>query len=306
MKPLKIKGIITPMVTPLLDNDTIDAEGARALADHLIEGGVSAIFLLGTTGEAQSISERLRKEFICTVTRHVAGRVPVLVAVTDTSMEESIELARHAKECGADALVAAAPYYFPGNQKELVRYYKALADKLPLPLFLYNMPSKVKVFLNVDSVLELSKHPNIIGIKDSSANMSYFVRLIHYFAGTDFSVYMGPEEQTSAAVLLGADGGVNGGSNLYPELFVSMYKAAERGDLNETRRLQDRIMSLSEALYNLTPDSDGSFACSIKCALYLKGIIKSSYMAYPFIRFDKELEDKVKTILGDLDSKGYK
>ena len=293
MKSLKINGIITPMITPLLDNDTIDVEGTRRLSDHLIDGGVSAIFLLGTTGEAQSISAALRAEFVRIVLEHVADRVPVLVAVTDTSLADSVALGHVAAKYGAAALVAAPPYYFPANQKELVRYYKALADRLPLPLFLYNMPSKVKVFLNVETVLELSKHPNIIGIKDSSANMSYFSRLLHYFGGTEFSVFMGPEEQMAAAVLMGANGGVNGGANLFPKLFVSLYKAAAEGNVAEVRRLQDRVMFLSETLYNLTPCSDGSFACAIKCALHQKGIC-SAYAAYPFQTFEGELEEKVK------------
>ena len=139
------------MVTPLLDNDHLDVEGTKRVADHMVEGGVSAIFLLGTTGESQSISMRLRYEFVETMCAHIAGRVPVLVAITETSMRDSLDLAAHAKKCGAVAVVSAPPYYFPANQKELIDWYTCLADNCPLPVFLYNMPSKVKVFLEVDS-----------------------------------------------------------------------------------------------------------------------------------------------------------
>ena len=163
-----LKGIVPPMITPLLDNDTLDREGTVKLVEHLLSAGVHGLFLLGTTGEGPSLSYKLRYEFVELVCKTNNGRVPVLVAVTDTSFNESVRLAEYAKECGADAVVAAPPYYFPGNQKELVDYFKALADALPLPLYLYNMPSKVHVFLNVTSVPELSLTPIILGCPESS------------------------------------------------------------------------------------------------------------------------------------------
>lgn len=295
----KIKGIIPPMITPLLDEATIDEAGAKRIADRMIDAGVAAIFILGTTGESQSISMRLRFDYVTLITRHVAGRVPVLVAVTETSMEDSLALAQHAKNCGAAGVVAAAPYYFPANQKEQIDWYRSLADRCPLPVYLYNMPSKVKTFINLPTVLELSKHPNIVGLKDSSANQSYVQSLLFHFAGTEFGIYMGPEEQTAPAVLCGADGGVNGGANLFPELFVKMYKAASAGDVEETRRLQKRIMFLSDSLYGLDPGSDASFLKGIKCALKLKGIC-SGYVALPYTAYDSEMEKKVASILETL------
>lgn len=295
----KIQGIIPPMITPLLDATHLDEAGAKRIADRMIEAGVAGIFVLGTTGESQSIPMKLRFDFVELVTRHVAGRVPVLVGVTETSLEDSIALAEHAKKCGAAAVVAAAPYYFPANQVEQIAWYTALADRCPLPVFLYNMPSKVKTFINVGTVVELSKHPNIVGVKDSSGNQSYFQSLLFHFAGSDFAVYMGPEEQTAAAVLSGADGGVNGGANLFPELFVNLYKAAAKGDVEEARRLQKRVMFLSDSLYGLEPSSDASFVKAIKCALEVKGIC-SGYLPLPYKPFGPEMKAKVAAILETL------
>lgn len=300
----KINGIIAPMVTPLLGYDTIDTEGTHRLVEHLVAGGVSALFVLGTTGEGPSLSHALRRKFIRTVSDSLDGRLPMLVAVSDTSMAESLSLAHEAENCGAMAVAATPPYYFSGNISELVCYYKALADRLPLPLFLYNIPSRVKVSISVAAIRELSSHPNIVGVKDSSADMTYFSSLLLNFRGKDFPVYMGPEEQTAAAVLLGADGAVNGGANLYPELFVSLFKAAASGKIGEVRRLQDKLMFLSDSLYHLLPDSDGSFIAAIKCALHLKGIC-SSCLAYPFRPIGGNLERKVSDVLALLDSKGY-
>ena len=301
----KIKGILPPMVTPLLDNGTIDYEGARRIADRMMDAGVSAIFLLGTTGESQSIAMHLRFEFVEKMCAHIAGRVPVLVAITETSMEDSLDLARHAAKCGAAALVVAPPYYFPANQDELVAYYRALADASPLPIFLYNMPSKVKVFLEVPTVVALSQHPNIIGLKDSSGNLAYFHEVLARFKGSDFAVYMGPEELAGEVILEGADGGVSGGANLYPELFVQMYKAASAGDKAQLAQIQSRIMYLSENLYRLDPGSDASFLRGLKCALQAKGLC-CGYVAWPYRAYEGATAERVRQIVADLDAKNYR
>ena len=276
-----LKGIVPPMITPLLDNDTLDREGTVKLVEHLLSAGVHGLFLLGTTGEGPSLSYKLRYEFVELVCKTNNGRVPVLVAVTDTSFNESVRLAEYAKECGADAVVAAPPYYFPGNQKELVDYFKALADALPLPLYLYNMPSKVHVFLNVTSVLELSGHPNIIGVKDSSGNAGYLGDLLYYFKDTDFAVFIGPEEVTGQNVLMGASGGISGGANIFPELFVEMYNASAAKDLEKLQDVQKRISFLSRTLYTLLP-TDASFLKAVKKACELKGIINDGRPAWPY------------------------
>lgn len=284
------------MITPLLDATHLDEAGAKQIADRMIEAGVAGIFVLGTTGESQSLPVKLRYDYVELVTKHVAGRVPVLVGVTETSLEDSLALAEHAKKCGAAAVVAAAPYYFPANQVEQIAWFTALANRCPLPVFLYNMPSKVKTFINVGTVVELSKHPNIVGCKDSSGNQSYFQSLIYHFSGTDFAIYMGPEEQMGCGVLSGADGGVSGGANLFPELFVKTYMAASAGDVKETLRLQKKIMHLSDSLYGLEPGSDASFVKAIKCALEVKGIC-SGYMPLPYTAFGPEMKARVAAIL---------
>ena len=296
----KIQGIILPMITPLVDANTLDCEGTARIVDRSVDAGVAAIFVLGTTGESQSLPVRLRFEFVELAAKCISGRVPLLVGITDTSLEDSLALAVQAKKCGASGVVAAPPYYFPANQQELILWYTALADESPLPVYLYNMPSKVKVFLNAATVVELSSHPNIVGVKDSSGNQSYFQSLLYHFSGTGFAVYMGPEEQTAAAVLSGADGGVNGGANLFPELFVKMYRAASGGNLEETIRLQKRIMYLSDNLYGLEPGSDASFVKAIKCALQAKGVC-SGYLPLPYRAFEGEQEEKVKRVLETLD-----
>ncbi|MBO5686356.1 MAG: dihydrodipicolinate synthase family protein [Alistipes sp.] len=295
----KLKGIIPPMITPLKGNDELDREGAIRLVEHMIAGGVHALFLLGTTGEAQNLTYRLRYEFVELVLKQVAGRVPVLVCVTDTSLDESVRLAEHAKACGAVGVVAAAPYYFAASQPELIEYYTALADALCLPLYLYNMPSHVKVCLEAKTVATLADHPNIVGLKDASANMTYFETLLYLLGDReDFSLYVGPEELTGECVMMGADGGVNGGANMFPELYVAMYNAAEAGDLKKVRELQRRIMQISTTIYTVGKYSS-SYLKGVKCALSLLGIC-DGYLSYPYRQFREEERAKIRQALLDL------
>lgn len=296
MKSTKLQGMIPPMITPLRGNDCLDREGAIRLTEHLIAGGVHGIFLLGTTGEAQSLSYRLRYEFVEEVCRQVAGRVPVLVGVTDTAFGESVRLAAHAAGCGAAGVVAAPPYYFAPSQQELLEYYTALADALPLPLYLYNMPSHVKVFLEPATVLKLADHPNIVGLKDSSADMTYFQTLLFSLGGRDdFALYVGPEALTGQCVLMGADGGVNGGANLFPELYVEMYEAATSNDIAHVRELQRRIMQVGQSLYTVGKYGS-SFLKGAKCALSLMGIC-DDYLSYPYRKFFPEERARIRQAL---------
>lgn len=279
----RIKGIIPPMVTPLKDEKELDVEGCIRLTEHIVSGGVGGLFILGTTGEAQSLSHSLRSEFVGLVCKQVAGRVPVLVGISDTAIEESLALAEKAWECGAAGVVAAAPYYLAPSQQEMIEYFTELADRVKLPLYLYNMPSCVKVFIEVGTVVKLAGHPNIAGLKDSSANMTYFQKLLYLFRDKDFALYMGPEEMTAAAVMAGADGGINGGANLCPELYTDMYEAARAHDTEKVNELQQKIMQISTELYGIGKYGS-SYLKGLKCALAETGLC-SGHIAWPYREF---------------------
>ena len=193
-----IFGVIPPMVTPLTPDGSLDVRGVERLVEHIVAGGVHGLFLLGTTGEAPDLPYEVRRELVERACRQVAGRIPVLVGITDTVFSESLKLAKFAKSCGASALVAAPPYYFAAGQPELVDYYTRLADGVPLPLYLYNMPSQVKVMIEVKTVVELAKHPNVAGLKDSSGNIGYFNACRYHLRDRkDFAILIGPEDRKS-------------------------------------------------------------------------------------------------------------
>lgn len=286
-----IKGVVPPMVTPLVDNEHLDERGLERLVEHVLAGGVHGLFLLGTTGEAPDLPYEVRRRLVQRTSEIVAGRVPILVGVTDTVFTESLKLAEFAKACGAAGLVAAPPYYFAAGQPELVDYYTRLADRVPLPLYLYNMPSQVKVSIAVQTVVELAKHPNVFGLKDSSGNIGYFNACRYALRNDpDFAILMGPEEAMGEVVLMGADGGVAGGANLFPKTFVDLYDAAVAKDVDRVRELQERVMRVSSLIYGIG-HHNSSFVKGVKCALSLMGICSDVLAAprEPFNARDREL-----------------
>src|SRR5258708_3767293 len=148
--PTPLSGIIPPMVTPLRDQDALDVAALERIVEHLLAGGVSGLFLLGTTGEGPALSYSLRYELIDRTCDLVAGRVPVLVGVTDPALVEAQGLAEWAADAGADVIVAAPPYYFPMGQDDFVRWFTRLAEESPLPLFLYNIPPCTGITLSLE------------------------------------------------------------------------------------------------------------------------------------------------------------
>lgn len=291
-----LRGIIPPLVTPLLDNDTLDIKGLECLIERLIAGGVHGLFILGTTGEAQSISYRLRRQMVEEASRINNKRLPLLVCISDTSITESINLANIAAKCGADAVVSAPPYYYAPSQVELAEFYLDLVDRLPLPLFLYNMPSHTKVNFAPETIRAIAENKNVIGFKDSSANAVYFQSVMTAMKDVPhFSMLVGPEEITAEVVLMGGHGGINGGANLFPELYVNIYNAAVEGNLEEIRRLQKIIMQISTSIYTVGKYGS-SYLKGVKCALGLLGVC-NDHLAAPFYKFKEPEKEKIREAL---------
>ena len=299
-------GIIPPLVTPLKDNETLDIESLERLIEHLIAGGVHGLFILGTTGEEQSLSYRVRKQMIEETCRINQGRLPVLACITDTSIIESINLANIAADCGASGVVSAPPYYFATGQPELAQFYEELVPQLPLPVFLYNMPSHVKVSFAPSTIHRIAQNQQVVGFKDSSANAVYFQSVMHTMKDRpDFAMLVGPEEITGECVLLGGHGGINGGANMFPELYVGMYNAAKAGNLPEVLRLQQYIMQISSSIYTVGQHGS-SYLKGLKCALSILGVINDDFVASPFYKFHAPEREKIRQALERLPIKNGK
>lgn len=295
-----ISGIVPPLVTPLAARDQLDRLGLERLLNHVIDRGVSGVFILGTTGEAPSLSYRLRREVISETTKIVAGRVPVLVGVTDTAFVESVDLAKHAADANADAAVLTTPYYFPAGQTELTAYVRNIAAQIPLPLMLYNMPGLTKVWFDIETLELLSDIESIVGVKDSSGDLVYFKRLCGLKAKRpDWSILIGPESKLAEAMAAGGDGGVNGAANFFPSLFVKWYDSLSNGDQVTAAACQQRVDALQK-IYDV-----GKYASrhikATKSALSILNIC-NDLPADPFHAFLAPERAKVEAILREVEA----
>lgn len=288
------------MITPLRGRDELDHAGLERLVEHILAGGVSGLFILGTTGEGPSLSYRLRREVISRVCAQVKGRVPVLVGITDTAFAESVSVARAASESGANALVVAPPYYLPEAQPELQEYLDHLVPELPLPLYIYNMPALTKVHFELETVRRAMDNPRIIGLKDSSGDLNYFAKAAGLIKQhrPDWPLLIGPEEKLFDALQVGGHGGVSGGANLFPKLYVKVCEAHRRGNLARAQELQRQIQRVSDSLYRIGKYSS-SIIKGIKCAASCLGVC-DDFMAEPFRRFRESERELVRVRLQEL------
>ncbi|QHI69047.1 dihydrodipicolinate synthase family protein [Tichowtungia aerotolerans] len=295
-----LSGIVPPVVTPLLNRDSLDEEGFEKLVEHILAGGVHGLFVLGTTGEAPSLGYNVRSEVVSRACRQVNKRVPVLVGITDTVYSESVALAKKAADCGADAVVLAPPYYFSAGQPELIEYVQHMVEDLPLPLFLYNMPGCTKIHMDPETVRHLAQLDKVAGLKDSSGNMVYFHKCRELLKDNDdFRFLVGPEELLAESVLLGGHGGVCGGANMFPQLYVDLYNAAKSGDLATTRRLHQKVIEISNTVYRVGKHGS-SFLKSVKTVLNLMGIC-NDFVSEPFHRFRTSERDIIQKLLDSLE-----
>lgn len=213
------QGLIVPLATPLTDARRLDPVALAGLIEHVGAGGADALFLLGTTGESPSLTMAMRRELVDLAARN-AGDMDVLVCVTDSCLDASLELAGHAADHGASAIVAAPPTYYPLSPDELVNYYLTLARRSPLPLMLYHIPATVRTHLTPEVVARLAEEPRIVGFKDSGGNLLAFERTLALVRHRlDFSVLVGDESALIAGLALGARGGVCGSANVVPAVF---------------------------------------------------------------------------------------
>jgi 4-hydroxy-tetrahydrodipicolinate synthase len=294
--PRPLRGVITAMVTPLDQDLNLDQKGLERLVEHLITGGVHGIFILGTTGEAPNLPYEVRSALIEQTCKLAGTRVPVIVGITDTSHKDAVRMAARSYECGAVAVVAAPPYYFHVSQADLVQYFKRLAQESPLPLFLYNAPLNTPLTIEVDTVIQLAAESNIAGLKDSGLKMGYFHAVRERVTDRpDFSLLVGPDDLLAETVLMGAHGGMAGGSNVWPRLFVALYEAAAAGDLKRVYGLHQQVMQFDRAVYHCANPLRG-----LKYAASLLGIC-SSHLTPPLQPYSQEQRDKVEKYLQTVD-----
>lgn len=290
-----LHGIIPPLVTPLLEDGSLDESGLGRLVDHVIGGGVHGLFVLGTTGEWASLEDPTRHRVLEVCAQSAAGRVPLYLHVTDTRLSASLALARAGAKVGAVAIVASAPYYLALQQTELLNYVQFLLDNQELPIVLYNIPQFSKTRYDPATVQRLLDNPRIIGMKDSGGDLAYQRKIIDLAKHRpDFAVLCGDERYMTEMLGCGAHGCVGGGANLLPQLLVSLYDAILGGDKTQAAQLQEKLVRLS-VLYDAPSVAAGMG--NVKSALHQLGIIATDLMCDPYGRPAPQSQSRVRTVL---------
>lgn len=250
------------------------------------------------------MSVNLRCSLIQRASEITAKRVPLIVNVSDTALEHTVRLANVSANAGAFALALSPPCYFGLDQDQLGAYIINFCEKSPLPVFLYNIPQFAHTALKAETVCHLAELPKVIGLKNSNGSLDYLESVQSGLVRRDdFTLLVGNEETFLAALKLGADGGVCGGANMFPEIFVRLFEAAANGNDAEAERTQQIIVAVSNAVYTVGP-SETSYLRGLKHALAMLELI-DDVIAEPLQNFDAaecaELESRFSDLLRAMD-----
>jgi 4-hydroxy-tetrahydrodipicolinate synthase len=241
-------GSIVAIVTPMFEDGSIDWDSYRNLIDWHVAEGTSAIVAVGTTGESPTVSVEEHCELIKFAVEAAGKRIPVIAGSGGNSTREAIELTAYAKSVGADASLSVVPYYNKPTQEGLFQHFKAIAEKVDLPVILYDVPGRSVVSLAVDTTVRLSKVPGIVGIKDATGDLVKHVELTMRLPD-NFSLLSGNDDTALGYVLLGGHGVISVTANIAPRAMAAMVAAARAGKLDDARALNKRLMPLHTKLF---------------------------------------------------------
>lgn len=289
-----LTGVIPPVCTPLTPDYRVDTGSLTRLVDHLLDGGVDALFLLGSTSEVAFLPDAHRKVVLDTVIRHVAGQVPVLAGAIDMTTLRVLDHVRVAVEAGVDGIVATAPFYARTHPAEIDVHFRTIADRAGVPVYAYDLPVSVHSKLGSALLLDLAAAGVLAGVKDSSGDESGLRgTILGRRDRTDigsFSVLTGSELTVDSALWMGADGVVPGLGNVDPHGYARLFAAAATGDWEAARAEQERLLHLFDLVtvggtrMGISSSALGAF----KAALYLRGVIDHPTTALPQIPLEDD------------------
>ena len=244
----ELKGSLVAIVTPMRGDGALDLDAFGKLIDWHIAEGTDGIVVVGTTGESPTVDFEEHRMLIDVAIKHSAGRIPIIAGTGANSTKEAIELATHAKKAGADMSLTVVPYYNKPSQEGLYRHFRAIAEAVDLPHILYNVPARTVADMQNDTVLRLAEIPNIVGIKDATANMERGSDLIRR-RPRGFRVYSGDDATGLPLMLLGGDGVISVTANVAPRLMKQLCKAALDGNAAAARAVNDKLLALHRELF---------------------------------------------------------
>ncbi len=287
-----VTGVVVPLVTPITGSEKVDEKALIKLIEHVQSQGVQGIFVNSTTGEGIALENSERNHALDVAVEYRKKNVLIFAGISDTSTKRTLLNLHQVEEKGADVAVLHPPFYYPANnQLEIVDYYRSVAREAKIPLMIYNIPSTTKTAVHIDTVARLMEEENIIGIKDSSVDYLFLLKLIRLKEKRpDFKIFIGKSHFWTAGILSGADGALDGISNLIPGLCVHLYDTIQKGEIKKAFRIQKKIDDIWE-IYNC-----GSFLSGIKTALQFIGIGNGRVTA-PIYEISEEEKQKIRNIL---------
>lgn len=286
---MKFKGSIPALITPMLEDGSIDEKALCDLIDWHIQSKSDGLVIAGTTGESATLDPDEHFKLISLAVKHAAGRLPIIAGAGTNSTRTTMQLVDNAKRAGADACLIVTPYYNKPTQNGLYEHYKAVAEQTTLPIILYNVPGRTSCDLLPETVERLSKIKNIIGIKDASGKVERSKDIMQR-CGNDFAVFSGDDHLAAEIILSGAQGVISVTANVAPAKMHALCEAALKGDRELTEKLNAELMPLHQNLFIETNP------IPTKWALYSMGKIKNG-IRMPLLPLDAQYHQKIKDAL---------
>lgn len=299
MEPI-FEGTGVALVLPMFEDGSIDYEGYKRQVQRMIDGGVKALLVNGTTGEPATID--IEDEFKLTkITVEMAKGtgVKVIAGAGSNYTAQAIRKAKFNAEAGADANLVVTPYYNKTSQRGLIEHYKAVAAASDLPLIMYNVPGRTGMKISVDTVVELAKVPNIVAMKDATDDITYAMEVLTRTKDMDFDLYSGCDDNILPFIAAGGKGVISVLSNLYPRETEMFAQAALKGDLELARKMAYDLNDVSKYLFiDVNPIMP-------KAALKHMGVIESDMLRQPLIPTTEENKKLLFDAMKEFESKGY-
>lgn len=295
----RLEGIVIPLVTPLTDEDTIDVESLKRLTDHCIEGGMTALYPCGTTGEMMYLTVAERKQVAEVVVKHAAGRIPVFVHVGAWNTADTVELAKHAVEIGADGIGVVTPSFYTIGDRGLVDYYVTVANSVPedFPVYMYGIKQNAINDLNKNVCEQVAAQcPNVLGAKYSFPDMTRLQELMTVKGG-EFDVLVGPDHLFEVVCAAGGKGVVSGNAMIVREHYAALWDAIQKKDFDLATKLQRRTNVLNSTMCAINN------IAAYKVILKNEGVLSTTNMRRPMENLTPEQEADLLAKLAELDYK---
>ena len=291
-------GSVVALATPMHKDGSIDFEAYKVLVSRMIENGVQALLVNGTTAETSTLTVEEEHELLKIAVEINQKRVPIIAGTGSNDTDHALRESKIVKELGADACLIVTPYYNKTSQRGLIQHFTYLADHIGLPIILYNIPGRTGLKINLDTAVELAKHPNIIAMKDATGDMAYTMDLLAATKDMDFDVYSGEDGLILPFIAAGGKGVISVLSNIYPRECQQLCEYVLKGDMVKAQQLA----------YDLNPVVKGLFAdvnpICVKTALKYQGICEE-YLRMPLIPTTDEIKEQMINAMKEFESKGY-